>query len=221
MRIWPALAIAALLHAGCVSLTPDQQARLDDWQDLAGRVTAHYGVSDVVFLVGARPSAGGGAVRSGGVMAFPPTMLDPLPAGQSRDFLLAHELAHWVLGHTYVAPPDETTFSLWREEQQARELDANAEAVKILVVGRGWSQRRAFFHAHSYLWSYKRGVDARRFSVPAGHPGDPCVEINDLIERYPGFPDISDGCPSWPELRWARTRARLDAAVSKITEGPP
>ena len=220
MRPWPALALLALLSAGCASLTSDQQARLEDWQDFAGRVTAHYGVSDVTFLVGVRPGAGGGAVRSGGVMAFTPTMLDPLPSGQSRDFLLAHELAHWVLGHTYVSPPDETTLSLWREEQPGRELDANAEAVKILMVGRGWSERRAFFHAHAYLWSYKQGVDAHRFGVPAGHPRDPCVEINDLISRYPVFPDISDGCPSWPELRWAKTRARLDA-MSKAVAGRP
>jgi hypothetical protein len=220
MRIWPALAILALLHASCASLTPDQQARLEDWQGFAGRVTAHYGVSDVTFLVGARPGEGGGAVRSGGVMAFPPTMLDPLPPGQSRDFLLAHELAHWVLGHAYVAPADEATFSLWRDEQQGRELDANAEAVKILMVGRGWSERRAFFHAHAYLWSYKRGVDARRHGVPAGHPSDPCVEINDLIQRYPSFPDISDSCPSWPEPRWVWTRTWLDA-MSWIGEGPP
>lgn len=30
------------------------------------------------------------------------------------------------------------------------------------MVGRHWSERRAFFHAHAYLWSYRRGVEARR-----------------------------------------------------------
>lgn len=220
MRIWPRLVLLALLHAGCGSLTVAQQAQLEDWQGFAGRVTAHYQVADVTFLVGVRPGAGGGAVRSGGVMAFTPGMLDPLPPGQSRDFLLAHELAHWVLGHAYLPPPDETNLSLWQEEQPGRELDANAEAVKILMVGRSWSERRAFFHAHAYLWSYKTGVDARRFGVPAGHPRDPCVEINDLIRRYPAFADIGDSCPSWPELRWVKTRARLDA-MSRALEGPP
>jgi hypothetical protein len=220
MTIWLGLAMLVLLHAGCASLTPEQQARLEDWQGFADRVTAHYRISDVTFLIGVRPGAAGGGMRSGGVLTFTPAMLDPLPPGQSRDFLLAHELAHWVLGHAYLLPPDETTLSLWLDEQQGRELDANAEAVKILMVGRTWSERRAFFHAHAYLWSYKSGVDARRYGVPAGHPSDPCVEINDLIRRYPAFTDVSDSCPSWPELRWVKTRARLDA-MSTSLEGPP
>ena len=220
MRIWRWLAVLTLLPAGCATLTPAQQGRLEDWQRFADRVTAHYGIGDITFLVGDRPGPGGGGIRQGGLVTFTPAMLEPLPPGQSRDFLLAHELAHWVLGHAYLPPPDEATTSLWQREQQARELDANAEAVRILAVGRHWSQRRAFFHAHAYLWSYKRGVDARRYGVPAGHPGDPCVEINDLIRRYPTYPDISDGCPSWPEPRWARTRARLDT-MSRAFEAPP
>jgi len=220
MRIPLWIATLAVLHAGCTTLTPEQQANLDDWQGFADRVTAQYGVSDVTFLVGDHRGPGGGALRSGGLMTFRTAMLEPLPPGQSRDFLLAHELAHWVLGHGYRRPPDDATISLWQDEQQGLELDANAEAVKILMVGRGWSERRAFFHAHAYLWSYKRGVDARHYGVPAGHPTDPCVEINDLIRHYPGHPDISDGCPSWPEPRWARTRARLDAR-SHAVEGPP
>lgn len=220
MRTWLGLATLALLHAGCTSLTHDQQARLEDWQGFADRVTTHYRIGDVTFLVGAHPGAGGGAMRAGGLMTFTPAMLEPLPAGQSRDFLLAHELAHWVLGHAYLRAPDEATTSVWQHEQPGREMDANAEAVKILMVGRGWSEHRAFFHAHAYLWSYKRGVDAHRYGVPAGHPGDPCVEINDLIQRYPLFSDISDSCPSWPEPRWARTRVRLDA-MWRAFEGPP
>lgn len=220
MRIWLGLAALALLHAGCASLTRDQQARLEDWQGFADRVTTHYQIGDVTFLVGDRPGAGGGGMRAGGLMSFTPAMLEPLPPGQSRDCLLAHELAHWVLGHAYLAPPDEATISFWQHEQPERELDANAEAVKILMVGRGWSERRAFFHAHAYLGSYKRGVDTRRYGVPAGHPRDPCVEINDLIHRYPLFPDISASCPSWPEPRWARTRARLDAMARTFEVRP-
>ncbi|HYB71367.1 MAG TPA: hypothetical protein VEH80_11865 [Candidatus Bathyarchaeia archaeon] len=78
-------------------MTARQRASLRDWQAFADRVTAHYGVSDVSFLVGDQPGPGGAAMRPGGLMTFKEEMLEPLPAGQSRDFLLAHELAHWVL----------------------------------------------------------------------------------------------------------------------------
>jgi len=203
-----------LLLAGCSHLTVGQQAHLDDWQRFASRVTEHYGVSEVTFLVGAQEGPGGGAMRPGGLMTFKVDMLEPLPAGQSRDFLLAHELAHWALGHAYRRAPDEATTSMWDAQQERRELDANAEAVKILVIGRHWTERRAFFHAHAYLWSYRRGVAARVVGVPAGHPADPCVEINDLIRRYPAYHDIADACPSWPEPRWAEHAARRDGVQS-------
>lgn len=216
MTRWLWLAALVALHAGCTTLTAGQRAHLDDWQRFADRVTAHYGVSDVTFLVGEQPGAGGGAIRPGGLMTFQTQMLEPLPAGQSRDFLLAHELAHWVLGHAYHRPPDEAATSLWEAQQERRELDANAEAVKILMIGRHWSERRAFFHAHAYLWSYRRGVEARRYGIPAGHPIDPCVEINDLIRRYPAYRDISDSCPSWPEPRWAEHAAQRDAMSSAL-----
>ena len=215
MTRWPWLAALLLLHAGCTSLTAGQQAHLDDWQRFADRVTAHYGVANVTFLVGEQPGGGGGAMRSGGLMTFQTQMLEPLPAGQTRDFLLAHELGHWVLGHAYRRAPDEAATSLWDAQQERRELDANAEAVKILMVGRHWSERRAFFHAHAYLWSYRRGVEARRVGVPAGHPVDTCVEINDLIRRYPTYRDISDSCPSWPEPRWADHAAQRDTTSSE------
>ena len=162
MTRWPWLAALLLLHAGCTSLTAGQQAHLDDWQRFADRVTAHYGVADVTFLVGEQPGAGGGAMRPGGLMTFQTQMLEPLPAGQTRDFLLAHELAHWVLGHAYRRAPDEAATSLWDAQQERRELDANAEAVKILMVGRHWSERRAFFHAQY------------RFQMIVGGPRQPC-----------------------------------------------
>ena len=135
-------------------------------------------------------------------MTFQTQMLEPLPAGQTRDFRLAHEWAHWVLGHAYRRAPDEAATSRWDTQQERREMDANAEAVKILMIGRRWSERRAFFHA----------------GVPAGHPVDTCVEINDLIRRHPAYHDISDSCPSWPEPRWAAHAAQRDAMSS---ERPP
>ncbi|HYB71368.1 MAG TPA: hypothetical protein VEH80_11870 [Candidatus Bathyarchaeia archaeon] len=92
--------------------------------------------------------------------------------------------------------------------------------MKILMVGRHWSERRAFFHAHAYLWSYRQAILAGRAGVPAGHPSDSCVEINDLIRRYPPPPDLSEPCTSRPEPRWATPRGRVDA-VSHAADAPP
>ncbi len=209
--VWLALLLAL---AGCTHLTPAQRTQLHLWERVAKRVTAHYEVSAVTFLVGAQDGPGGGAVRPGGIITIRPDMLEPLPAGQSRDFLLAHELAHWVLGHAYRRPPDEAATATWEVEQQRRELDANAEAVKILAVGWHWTERRAFFHAHAYLWTYRRGVVARQIGVPAGHPPDPCVEINDLIRHYPAYRDIAENCPSWPEPRWVEHVGRRESSLS-------
>src|SRR5260370_1318975 len=94
MRRWPGLAALVLLHAGCTSLTAGQQAHLDDWRRFADRVTEHYGVADVTFLVGEQPGAGGGAMRPGGLMTFQTRMLEPLPAGQTRGFGLPRLRGH-------------------------------------------------------------------------------------------------------------------------------
>jgi hypothetical protein len=77
MRIWLALALLALLPGGCAGLIPDQRARLEDWQGFAGRVTARYGAIDVTFLVGVRPGASGGAVRSGDISDGCPSWPEP------------------------------------------------------------------------------------------------------------------------------------------------
>jgi hypothetical protein len=182
------LLASTLVLAGCVTLTPGQQQKLEDWRAFADRVTTHYKTSRVSFLVGTHGGVEAGAMRQGGLMTLTPAMLDP---AKQTDFLLAHELGHWVLGH-----PDGRTYPSLAEAERAqipKELDANAEAVKILVLGRGWSERTAFQHVHAYIWSYKRLVDAGKTARPRGHPA-PCVEINDLIQRFPQHAEVGKTC---------------------------
>ena len=182
------VAFALICLAGCVSLTPAQQEKLDGWRAFSDRVTRHYKVSRVTFLVGSHGGPEAGAMRQGGLMTLTPAMLDP---AQQTDFLLAHELGHWVLGHV-----DGRTYPSMAEAIRAqipKELDANAEAVKILEIGRGWSERTAFQYAQSYLWRYKQLVDIRKVSTPRGHPS-PCEEINDLIRRFPKQADVWKAC---------------------------
>ena len=50
-----------------------------------------------------------------------------------RDFYLAHEMAHWILGH--VAGPSVTV-----SEQQQREIDADVRAVEILMRSKKMTQ---------------------------------------------------------------------------------
>jgi hypothetical protein len=180
--------VGTLLLAGCVTVTAGQQQKLDDWRGFADRVVAHYKASRVTFLVGKHGGFEAGTMRPGGLMTLTPAMLDP---AKHTDFLLAHELAHWVLGHS-----DGRTYPSLAEAERVqipKELDANAEAVKILMVGRSWSERTAFQQVHAYIWSYKRLVDAGRTATPRGHP-EPCVEINDLIRRFPQHADMGRTC---------------------------
>ena len=60
-------------------------------------------------------------------------------------------------------------------------MDANVEAVKILTIGWGWTEERAYLAVLNRLWQVKRSAQA----VPDLHPPDPCIEIADLVRRFP------------------------------------
>jgi hypothetical protein len=177
----PAVALlgAALWLSGCLTLTPEQKATLADYQERANKVTAFYGVGRVAFLVGAHNSAAGGTMRSGGLMTMEAEALD-----RRDDVLVAHELGHWVLDHA-----GRPVFSV--DDRYRREMDANAEAVKILVVGWNWTEERGFRAVLDRLWRHKNAVDRRAAAVPDGHHPDPCVEISDLVRRYPQYAELS------------------------------
>jgi hypothetical protein len=180
---------AALLGAvlwlnGCVTLTPTQQTTLAEYQERANRVTKAYGVGRVAFLVGAHNSAAGGTMRPGGLMTMEAQALD-----RNDEVLVAHELGHWVLNH-----PGRPVFSV--EDRYRQEMAANAEAVKILVIGWDWTEQRGFRALLDRLWRHKNAVDRGAAAVPDGHHPDPCVEIADLVRRYPQYAECSRTCGS-------------------------
>jgi hypothetical protein len=179
------LLLLAFLMAGCVSLTPAQQAGLDDWTEFANRVTTAYGKPAVRLI----PNDSGGGVAG---LMYPDgrMMVRPDRISRGNDFLLAHELGHYVTGFFGCGV--------------SCELAANAEAVKVLMIGRGMTEAQAVGVVYTYLWRYKRRADAKLTMVPAGHP-DPCVEILDIARRYPQYPSPAyTGCT--PELRgWPAT----------------
>jgi hypothetical protein len=78
-------------------------------------------------------------------------------------YVLAHELAHWVLDH--------------RGQVHRQELDANAEAIKILSIGDPiWTERSAVRYVTRLL--------CRIAPVGPGHPPWE-MEVADLLERFP------------------------------------
>jgi len=172
-----ALSIAAvLLFSGCVSLTPAQERQLDDWRGFAKRVTQHYGKPDVQIMVGTTNAYGDGVsgMRSDGLMILSPALLEPAAPGRSRDFGFAHELGHWVTSQDGCPSP-------------ACETAANAEAVKILVIGRPgvWTEPAAFRHAVGYLCGIKARQEAGRPVTQNHLPA--AQEIADLVKRYPDY----------------------------------
>jgi NAD(P)-dependent dehydrogenase (short-subunit alcohol dehydrogenase family) len=81
--------------------------------------------------------------------------------------VVAHELAHHLLGHDALArassPPAD-----WQHVQEERELDANATAAEILVRVRGMPQAEAVQTVVSLLQAVQRAVDGGA-AVAAGH----------------------------------------------------
>ena len=68
-------------------------------------------------------------------------------------------------------------YDLVRQQEQ-RELDANAEAVRILMRAQGLDERAAVRQLHTWLWRLRE-----RPAVP-NHLSS-CAEIDDLMRRFP------------------------------------
>src|SRR5437899_1032174 len=99
-----------------------------------------------------------------------------------RDAIVAHELAHYVLGHDAAlagATPEARLL-----ERQQRELDANAKSVEILTRVRGVPEDQALRMAYSYLLNVHRRLERSPGEDLLGHR-PPCEEIADLLARYP------------------------------------
>ena len=89
-----AVLTVCLALAGCVSLTPPQQASLAEVRVLIDTTTKAYGKRSVYVLVGNSVPGVGGSYRRGMM-----TISTPMLLSKSRDSLVAHELAHYLLGH--------------------------------------------------------------------------------------------------------------------------
>ncbi|HEV3350672.1 MAG TPA: hypothetical protein VHC93_26505 [Methylomirabilota bacterium] len=175
-RLAGLVAVAALL-AGCFSMSPAQNKSLDEVRAFADDTARLYGLPQIHVLVSHNPDSPVGSYRRG-FFAVNQLVL----RSEFRDAIVAHELAHYVLGHdaALAAPTPEARLA----ERQQRELDANAKSVEILTRVRGVPEDQALRMAYSYLLNVHRRLQRSPGEDLLGHR-PPCEEIADLLARYP------------------------------------
>jgi hypothetical protein len=175
-RLAGLVAVAALL-AGCFSMSPAQNKSLDEVRAFADDTARLYGLPQIHVLVSHNPDSPVGSYRRG-FFAVNQLVL----RSEFRDAIVAHELAHYVLGHdaALTAPTPEARLA----ERQQRELDANAKSVEILTRVRGVPEDQALRMAYSYLLNVHRRLQRSPGEDLLGHR-PPCEEIADLLARYP------------------------------------
>jgi hypothetical protein len=179
MRAWhlTGLLVVAALAAGCSSLTPAQDRSLDEVRAFADETARRYGLPPIHVLVSYNPESPVGSYRRG-FFAVNRLVL----GSEFRDAIVAHELAHYVLGHDVALPG--ATPAIRRREREQRELDANAKSVEILAAVRKVPEDQALRMVYSYLLNVHRRLKRAPGEDLLGHR-PPCDEIADLLARYP------------------------------------
>ena len=144
----------------------------------AERTARVYGLPSIHVLVSHNPDDPPGSFGRGFFAVSSITLMSTF-----RDAIVAHELAHYVLGHDAPLPGDS-----YEEQQQAyqeRELDANAKSVEILERVGGMSEdARA---QDRVRLPARRALGPRALPAPEAAPGTshPCEEIADLLGALP------------------------------------
>jgi uncharacterized protein YoaH (UPF0181 family) len=180
--------LAALLLAGCVSLSPEQQDKVAEIQRFADRTTALYGLPSLRISIQPATNLNIGAVYRQGNVLVNVQMLD----SPNLTKLIAHELGHYVLGHDSVIRQASSQAEYQRIREQ-RELDANAKAVEILVRAQGLSQSEAVRIVADAL-RRSENTQARGAPLTPGHlPAS--AELADLLARFPD-PDLTLQSPT-------------------------
>ncbi len=169
--------VGTVALAACSTMTPGQDRSLDEVRAFADETARRYGLQPIHVLVSHDPDSPVGSYRRG-FFAVNRLVL----SSEFRDAIVAHELAHYVLGHD--APLAGATNDARRREREQRELDANATAVEILVWVRQVPEDQALRMVYSYLLNVHRRLLRSPGEDLLGHR-PPCDEIADLLRRYP------------------------------------
>ena len=171
------LVLGVLLLAGCATLTPAQERSAAEVRALADRTARLYGLPPIHLLVSHNPQDPPGSYRGGFFSVSTITLTSTF-----RDAIVAHELAHYVLGHE--APLHGASSGELERDYQQRELDANAKGVEILTRAAGFSEARALRAMYDYLAGVQWALDRYPRLNLRGHKA-PCEEIADLLARFP------------------------------------
>jgi hypothetical protein len=192
--------VAAALLASCSTLTPAQRQSEGEVRAFADRTVRAYGLAPIHVMVSRNPQDPPGSYRRGFFSVSSITLTSTF-----RDAIVAHELAHYVLGHDAPLPGD--TVEEMRRAYQQRELDANAKSVEILARVGGLGQERALKTVYAYLLGVHWALERYPRLNLSGHK-PPCEEIADLLARFPEQ-------RAWaPSLECAGSGAR-DAAAAE------
>ncbi len=171
------LVLLLLLLAGCAMLTPAQEQSAAEVRALATRTANLYGLPPIRLLVSHNPQGPPGSYRRGFFSVSTITLTSTF-----RDAIVAHELAHYVLGHE--APLHGASSGELERDYQQREVDANAKAVEILIRAAGIGEARALRTMYDYLAGIQWALDRYPRLDLRGHRS-PCDEIADLLARFP------------------------------------
>jgi len=176
---WAPPLLLGFILGGCVSLTTQQEQRLGGMQHLADRATAIYRLPSVRISVQAATNLNIGGVYRQGNIFLNVRMLD----SPNLTKLVAHELAHYVLGHDSIIP-QAVSQAEWQRGQEQRELDANAKAVEILVRADGMTEPEAVKLVADALRRSRDAQARNNLPLTSGHlPAS--AELADLLVRYP------------------------------------
>lgn len=168
-----ALLIACAV-AGCVSLTPEERESAGEAQRFLDQTSRAYDVQKVTLMLGSAGRGDAATIRPGGLVTLDPKYLAPRDV---RDQVLAHEMAHLILGHMD-RPPDS------HDAREQREIEAEVKSVEILRRVRGMTEERAFALAAAYVLGLKKALDEGKRVDAMGH-GHPCPKLAALIRAYP------------------------------------
>ena len=171
------LVATAWLLAACSTLTPAQQQSDAEVRGFADRTARAYGLPAIHVLVSHNPQDPPGSYRRGFFSVSSTTLTSTF-----RDAIVAHELAHYVLGHDAPLPGDSS--EEMRRAYQERELDANAKSVEILERVGALSEERALETVYAYLLGVHWALERYPRLNLSGHK-PPCAEIADLLARFP------------------------------------
>ncbi len=158
----------ALLLTGCATLAA-YQAETARWQAKADAATASMGASQVTVVLG--PGTTGGYHRAERQIVI------GVETG-NKDWLLAHELSHHILGHTGIT--------------LEQEMAANANAVTVLMVS-GRTEPEAVYYVERVLLPIQR-----HGSTVTRDAHNWCAEYRDVVRRYAYLQETGEGrelCP--------------------------